>query len=467
MARLAIVDEPARARAHSAVHSHIVAGYASGIAASCAPPTPAPGTSAPPAKHTTHAGWVVTAYLLSASVATPIAGRLGDMYGKRRVLLIALSLLGTGTLIAALASNLAVLIAGRLVQGTGGAIVPLPIGIVRDELPAEQVGLAVGVNSALLGVGGGLGSVLSGPIVEQLSWHWLFWFPLALIAVAAVGIALGVPESPVRTRGRIDVPGTLLLSVGLVCLLLALSKGSAWGWGSGATLGLFGGAACALLVWGLVETRGSTPLVDMRMLALRGMWTTLLAGLTLRVGMFGSVLLMPQLLELPASTGHGFGKTVSEAGLFLLPATTVMIIFSPLSGLLDRYFGAKPPMVLGVIITAASFVVLAVAHTEVWQVLLSVTLFGIEIGLSSAAMANAIVASVPPTQTGVATGLNTLMRNIGGSIGTAVLAALLSTNAVGHVPTDTAFTITFWTCAGVLALGLLGALMLPRRSTGA
>lgn len=405
--------------------------------------------------------WLVTAYLLAAAVATPIAGRLGDMFGKRRVLLIVLCVLATGVLVAALANNLAVLIAGRVLQGAGGAVLPLAFGIVRDELPRQRVGVAVGLLSALLGAGGGLGAVLAGPIVGALNWHWLFWFPLIAIALAGAGIVFGIPESPVRAPGRIDVTGALLLSTGLVCLLLALTKGGTWGWASGLTLGLFSGAAVALIMLVAVELRVRAPLVDMRMIASRGVWTTLITGTAFGVASFGSFLLVPLLLQLPVTTGFGLGKSVSEAGLYLLPSTMAMVVFAPLSGVLDRYFGAKLPLVLGTVMAAGSFVLLAVAHNAAWQVLTAVTLMGVGLGLASAAMTNAILANVPPTQTSVATGLNTLARTIGGSIGTAVLAAVLAATTTRHTPTEAGFTTNFWICASVLAIALLAALLLP------
>ncbi|WP_158102707.1 MFS transporter [Lentzea kentuckyensis] len=406
--------------------------------------------------------WLVTAYLLASAVATPIAGRLGDMFGRRRVLLIALGVLACGALVAALAGNFVVLIIGRVLQGAGGSILPLAFGIVRDVLPAKRLGVAVGVLSALLGAGGALGTALAGPIVSALSWHWLFWIPLIMIVLATVGIAVGVPESPVRARGRIDVPGALLLSAGLVCLLLALSKGGGWGWGSGVTLALLGGTVVSLAAWVVVELRVRTPLVDMRMIANRGVWTTLITGIAFGVGLFGSFLLVPLLLQLPVSTGYGLGKSVSEAGLYLLPSAVAMIIFAPLSGTLDRHFGAKLPLVLGVLMAGASFVLLAVAHEAAWQMLISSTVMGVGLGLASAAMTNAIIATVPPAQTSVATSLNTLARTIGGSIGTAVLAAIVSaTSTTEHIPSESGFTASFWICAGTLGVGVLASLLLP------
>ncbi|MFI6735259.1 MFS transporter [Nonomuraea sp. NPDC050451] len=214
----------------------------------------------------------------------------------------------------------------------------------------------------------------------------------------------------------------------------------------------------------MVELRVREPLVDLRMLANRGVWTTNIAALAFGVATFGSVLLVPVLLQLPAATGYGLGRSVSESGLFLLPATVAMIVFAPLSGALDRHFGAKPPLVLGILMTTASYVLLAVAHSAAWQVLTAVSLMGIGLGLASAAMTNAILATVPSSQTSAATSINTLARTIGGSIGTAVLAAILSAGATTeHIPSEAGFTISFWICAGTLVVAFVAALLLPTR----
>jgi EmrB/QacA subfamily drug resistance transporter len=410
---------------------------------------------------TSNVSWILTAYLLAASVLTPIVGRLGDMLGKRRVMLAVLVLLAVGTLISALAPNLGVLIVGRALQGAGGGILPLSIGIVRDELPRERVGVTVGLLSAIFGIGGGLGIVLAGPIVDHLSWPWLFWLPLVLIAVALAGVAFGVPESPVRTPGRLDLIGALVLSVSLVASLLAITEGSVWGWTSPAVLTLFVVGTLGLVAFARVELRVREPLVDMRLMAQRGVWTTNAVGLAFGFAMFGTFLLIPTLLEMPV--GYGFGKSVSDAGLFLLPTTLMMLVFGPLSGLLERRFGPRPPLLLGAVAMVGAFVVPAIAHHALWQLFVCGLLTGAGIGLALAAMSNAIVDSVPPTQTGQATSVNSIVRSIGGSIGTAVVAAVIAADSTPQgLPTDSAFTKGFWLSAGVAVLAVAASLALPR-----
>jgi len=414
--------------------------------------------------HTNTGGisWILTAYLLAASVLTPVLGRLGDMIGKRRVLLMVLLVLAAGTLLAALAPNLPVLILARVLQGAAGGILPLSISIVRDELPREHVGVTVGILSAIFGVGGGLGIALAGPIVDHLSWPWLFWLPLILVVIAIIGVAFGVPESPIRTPGRIDFLGAGVLSAGLVALLLGITKGRDWGWSGASTLTLLIAGVVILVAFALVELRVKEPLIDMRLMRMRGVWTTNLSGLVLGFIMFGVFLLIPTLLELPAQTGYGFGKSVTGAGLFLLPTVGAMLVFAPLSGLLDKRFGPKLPLFLGSLAVAVGFVILAIGHKSAASLLAALIISGAGIGLALAAMSNAIIEAVPRTHTGEATSVNQIAREIGGSIGTAVVAAVISSKSTAQgLPLNAGFTHGFWVCAGVGVLGMLAVAALP------
>ncbi|GAB7037726.1 MULTISPECIES: MFS transporter [Catenuloplanes] len=406
--------------------------------------------------------WILTAYLLAASVLTPILGRLGDMVGKRRVLIGVLATLAAGTLLAALAPNLTVLIVARVLQGAAGAVMPLSIGIVRDELPRDRVGVTIGLLSAIFGIGAGVGIVAAGPIVENLSWHWLFWLPLTLVVVALLGAIFGMPDSAVRKPGRLDVLGAGILSVSLVALLLAISKGQSWGWASANTIGLLALGVVALAVFVAVELRVREPLIDMRLLAIRGVWTANLVALIFGFAMFGTFVLVPTLLQLPAETGHGFGKSVSEAGLYLLPTTLTMVVFGPLAGMLVRRFGPKLPLFLGAVAVTAAFALPALAHGQMWQIVVSGLLTGAGIGLAFAAMSNAVIEAVPVAQTGEASGVNAIARTIGSSVGTAVIAAIISSHSTPQgLPTDAAFTTGFWACAGVAVLAIAAALAVP------
>ena len=411
---------------------------------------------------TTDASWVLTAYLLSASVLTPILGRLGDMVGKRKIIIVVLALLLVGTVLAALAPNLGVLIVARVLQGAAGAVMPLSIGIVRDELPKDRVSVTIGLLSAIFGIGAGVGIVTAGPIVEALSWHWLFWLPAVLVAIALLGAIFGIPESPVRTPGRLDLIGTAILTVGLVALLLAIGEGQKWGWGDGKTVGLLILGAVALVVFVFVELRVKEPLIDMSLFRHRGVWTAHVVALAFGFAMFGTFILVPTLLQLPSALGYGFGKSVSEAGLYLLPTVVAMVVSGVVAGILIRKIGPKIPMLIGGVFVTVAFLIPALGHAEEWQILVSGVLTGVGIGMALAATSNAIVESVPAAQTGEAISANTVIRTIGSSVGTAVIAALISSNVSAQgAPTDAAFTIGFWASAGVGVLAIIAALVAP------
>ena len=414
---------------------------------------------------TTQVTWVLTVYLLTASVATPLLGRLGDMFGKERVMVFVLIAFAAGALVAALSHSLELLVLGRAIQGAGGAVFPLAFGIIRDEFPREKVATAIGLISATFGIGGGAGLILSGLIVDHLSYEWIFWFGFVVIVIATVATHFFVPESPVKTPAKIDWIGAALMSGGLVCLLVGVSEGNGWGWGSAGVLGLFTAAIALLVAWVLYERRVPQPLVDMGLLRLRGVWTTNLVGLLLGFGMFGSFILIPQLVQIDDSVaGFGFDATVTQAGLFMLPSTLVMLVAGPASGVLTNRFGARLPLLMGVAIASASFAVLAFAHSEPWEIVFATLLMGAGIGLSFASMANLIVDAVPQAQTGEATGINTIMRTVGGAIGGQVAASIVAAHVTsGGVQEEKGFTLAFLMGTIALAVGFLAGLLIPRR----
>jgi EmrB/QacA subfamily drug resistance transporter len=412
--------------------------------------------------------WVLTVYLLSASVTTPILGRLGDMFGKERMLVAVLALFALGSLIAALSSSLALLVAGRAVQGAAGAVFPLAFGIIRDEFPRERVATGIGLISATFGIGGGAGLVLSGLIVDHLSYRWIFWFGLVVVLIAMVAARLFVPESPVKSPARIDFRGAALLSAGLTSLLLAVSEGNRWGWGSVPTVGLFCGAAVLLVVWVVYERRVPQPLVDIELLRLRGVWTTNLTAFLIGFGMFGSFILIPQLVQTPKSVGYGFGADVTSAGLFMLPSAAVMLVAGPLAGTLGSRLGSKLPLLIGTASAAASFLFLSVAHSEPWQIVAAVFLLGFGIGMSFASMANLIVEAVPQHQTGEATGMNTIMRTVGGAFGAQIAAAIVTNHiaAGSRYAAESGFTAAFIMGTVAVAIAMLAATLIPGRRAG-
>jgi EmrB/QacA subfamily drug resistance transporter len=407
--------------------------------------------------------WVLTAYLLSASVVTPILGRVGDIYGKKKVLVGVLIALAVGSILAALATSISVMIIARAIQGIGGGVIPLSFGIIRDEFPREKVAGAVGVIAALLGVGGGLGLVLAGPIVNALNYHWIFWIPGIVVAIGAVGTFVFVPESRVRTKGKISWSAAILLSAWLIALLVAVSEAPIWGWASFSVIGLIVLSIVLAVAWVAVELRSSHPLIDMRMMRIPAVWTTNLVAFLFGVGLYSIFAFLPEFLQTPSSAGYGFGSDISESGLIVLPMAVMMFIFGVVSGPLSDRFGAKIVLNLGSIITIPSFVLLALAHGAIWEILVATTLLGTGIGLAFSAMSAIVVDAVPSHQTGVASGMNANIRTIGGSVGAAVMASIVTAKALpSGLPAESGYTHGFTLLAVASVLAVLAGLLIPK-----
>ena len=420
----------------------------------------------PTFQHSLHASetgvtWLLTGFLLSASVGTAIIGKLGDMYGKQRLLVWTLLALSAGTLLAALSTTLPVLIVARVIQGVAGGIFPLAFGIVRDEFPPERVAGSIGLMSAILGVGGGLGLVVGGLIDEHLDWHWLFWIPLPVMIVAAVCTWRWIPESQVRAPGRVNWAAAALMSAGLSCVLIGIAQTTAWGWGSPRTLALLGSGLAICGLWITVELRSSNPLIDMKMMRLRGVWTANLAAFLLGAGLYALFLLLPQLAQLPKSTGFGYGASVVAGGLYLLPCALGMGVLGSLAGQVERRFTSRRALVAGAVISAVACGWLAAYGRHPSGMLISSALLGVGIGLAFAALGNLIVQAVPPEQTGVASGMNTVLRTLGGALGGQLAATFVAANMVDGLPTLAGFTKTFAMSALVLAGCAVAGLLIP------
>jgi MFS family permease len=425
----------------------------------------------PTVQHALHtsqstATWVMTAYLLSASVFTPILGRVGDLIGKKRTLVAVLLTVAVGCLLAALAPTIGVLIVARVVQGVGGALFPLSFGIIRDEFAPSEVSGSISNLSAVIAAGGGVGIVAAGPIVSALDYKWLFWIPVAIVAVTTLIAFRYVPESPNRAEGQVSWLGAGLLSAWLVALLLPLSQAGVWGWGSARVIGLFAAAAVLFALWLLAEARSRTPLIDLRVMRLPAVWTTNAAALLFGAGLYALWSFLPGFVQTPSSAGYGFGADVTAAGLLMLPMLVAMFFSGVLSGRLEPVLGAKRLLVSGTALGALACGSLALWHDQQWQVALVAGVFGLGIGLAFASMANLIVGSVPADQTGAATGMNANIRTIGGSIGAAVTSVLVT----GHLqpsglPYASGYTHGFALLAVLCLAAALAALLVPVQRT--
>lgn len=423
----------------------------------------------PQLEHTLHtstsgAVWLLTGYLLSAAIATPILGRIGDMVGKEKMIVIVLVVLSIGTLTSVLATTLPVMLAGRIIQGAGGAVFPLAFGIVRDEFPPEKVAGAIGFMSAILGVGVGVGIVLAGPIIDHLSYHWLFWIPLVLSVAATAATFRFVPESPVRAPGAINWLGAVLMSGWLVTGLLAVSYGPTWGWMSSSILELFGATAVLIALWVWSEMRSASPLVDMTMMRIPAVWSTNLAALLFGFGMFSMFVTVPQFAETPATVGYGFGASVTQAGVYLLPFAAAMLLIAPLTGRLARLIGSKSVLIVGALFSAGSYGFLVVAHGQPGDLYVVAALLGIGVALGYASLANLIIEAVPANQTGIATGMNTNIRSIGSALGSGVTTSLVISKLLpGGDPKEHGYVLAFVVCGASMLVAALAATRIPSR----
>ncbi|MEW1847024.1 MFS transporter [Nonomuraea angiospora] len=419
--------------------------------------------------HTTAANafWAITATLLAGAVAMPVSGRLGDLYGKRRVMIVSAVLLAVGSLVCAPANSLAPMVIGRALQGFGMGVIPLGIAIMRDVLPPQRLGSAIGLMSSSLGVGGALGLPAAAFVAQYVSWHALFWGAAALGVVMSVLIFIIVPESPVKSPGRFDFVGAAGLAAGLALFLLPVSKGSDWGWTSAITLGMFAASAVILLLWGWWELRVSAPLIDLRTSARRQVLLTNLASIVIGFGMYAMSLITPQLLQLPEATGYGLGRSMVEAGLWMAPAGLVMMAISPVAARLSGARGPKTSLLLGTLIIASGYLLALVLMGHAWGVLIFSAVVSAGIGFAYAAMPSIIMSAVPRTETAAANGLNSLMRSIGTSCASAVLGAVLAnlTITFGSVtlPSEAGFRAGFLIGGGVALVAALIVLTIPGR----
>jgi MFS family permease len=361
--------------------------------------------------------WAVTAFLLSSAVATPIAGRLGDMLGKRRVLVAVLLIVAVGTLLCTIES-LPALIGGRIVQGASGGVLPLAYAIVRDELSPTRISSGIALIASLLGVGGGLGVIVAGVLVEHLSYTSMFWVQLPAFLAVAWAVYRWVPESRVTTAARIDWTGAVLVSSGLVMLLLTITQASRWGLSSTGTWLGFGIAFALLGAWASQALRHAQPLLDVRLMLRRSVWTTNATAFFVGVSQFVGFIMLPRFVQ-------DNGASPLESGIYLLPMTVGVLVGGLAAGRLERTIGSRASLILASVSTAGAFVLLTFARSEPVELYIASGLHGLGAGLAMAALATVIVTSVHEDETGTAAGVNNVARTLGGAVGGQLAAVLL------------------------------------------
>ncbi|WP_330242734.1 MULTISPECIES: MFS transporter [unclassified Streptomyces] len=418
--------------------------------------------------HTTssNAAWVITVTLLVAAVFVPVSGRLGDLLGKRRMLIACSVPLIVGSVVCALSSSVIPMIIGRGLQGMGMGMLPLGIALLRDVVPAEKLSSSIALVSASMGIGGGLGLPIAAAVAQYTNWRVLFWGSAALAVAVAALIWFLIPDVPAGAKGqRFDLPGALGLGAGLVSLLLAVSKGADWGWGSATTLGLFAAAVVILVGWGLWELRTRDPLVDLRTTARPRVLLTNLASIFVGTAMYASMLVVPQLLQFPEATGYGLGQSMLAAGLWMAPGGLMMMIVSPLGGKLTDARGPKFTLISGVLVIAAGYGLSLALMGSAWGLMLVTIVTSSGVGLAYGAMPALIMGSVPLSETAAANGFNTLMRSLGTSVGAAVIGVVLAqmtTTTGGYTfASEDGFRTALMIGGGVALLGAVIAAAIP------
>ncbi|MEW1760941.1 MFS transporter [Streptomyces cyaneofuscatus] len=420
-----------------------------------------------------NASWVITATLLAAAVSTPVAGRLGDMYGKRRMLLVSLVPLILGSVVCALSSSVIPMIAGRGLQGLGMGVVPLGISLLRDVVPAQKLGPSIAIMSASMGVGGALGLPFAAAIAENTSWRVLFWVVAVLaLAVGALILALVPADRPATAAaGRFDLPGAIGLGAALIALLLAVSKGADWGWGSATTLTLFAAALILLPTWGWWELRLSDPLVDLRVTARPQVLMTNTASILVGFAMYAQSLVVPQLLQLPEATGYGLGRSMLAMGLWMAPAGLMMMAMSPVGAKLSAAKGPKVTLAVGSLLIAAGYglSVPLIGSGSPWSLLIVTLVCNSGVGFAYGAMPALIMSAVPPSETASANSFNALMRSIGTSFAAAVIGVVLArmTTDFGGIPlaSENGFRVAMLIGCGVGLAAAVVAALIPVRTT--
>ncbi|MFI6757543.1 MFS transporter [Micromonospora sp. NPDC050417] len=414
--------------------------------------------------------WMLTSYLIASAVFTPVFSRLGDLFGRHRMLVVVLAVFAAGSVISALSDHLGVVLAGRVLQGAGGGVIPLAVGIARSAFPAERRARAIGVISAIFGVGSGLGLVLGGLIVDHTSYTWIFWITAVMAAASAVAVGFGMPEAAGQSiGGRVDLIGTVLLGIGVTLPLLAVSRGSTWGWASGRTIGLIAVGLAVLVLFGLVERRVAHPLVDLRLLVLPSVLITNITTFLVGCGMFGVFVLVPQFAEAPTSTGYGFGADATRAGLLLLPGSLAMMAGGPVSAILYHRYGGRAALAAAAGVTALGSVLLAVGHGSQLAILCWSFVALVGVGVALAVIPTTVVHAVPAARAAEAAGVNALIRSVGSSIGTQVMAGILAggLSAGSRLPSASAYSAAFLFCAaGALAAAVVAA-FIPRVTVAA
>ncbi len=415
------------------------------------------------------AQWSLTAALLAGAVAAPVLGRLGDGPYRREAIVGALLIVTAGGLVAGLAETLPLLILGRVMQGIGLGLAPIAMASARDHLPAERAAGVIGLLSVSGATGVGAGYPISGLVAERFDVHAAFFFGAVLSALALVAVLLVIPRSRATANVPLDLPGAVVGSCGVVALLLGVGQGEQWGWLSAPVLACFAVAAAVLAAWVRLQLRLEAPLVDLHQLRHRAVLGADCAALLLGTALYMFLTVVTEFVQTPAGAGFGFDATPLVAGLCLVPFSVFSLAASRFVGGLARRIGTPAVLAAGSVAIAAAGTFFALVHGALWEAFAAMGLLGVGFGFTFAAIPGLIARSVPAREVGSAMGFYQVIRSIGFSVGSALVASVLAAHEVGgaRFPGEAGYTLALWIGAGVCLLAVGVALVFsPREGEG-
>lgn len=383
------------------------------------------------------AQWNLTIALLVGAVMTPLISRWGDGGRRRRVLIAVLVITIVGALTAATAATFTQLLVGRAMQGAGYAIAPVAIGIAREYLSGPRLHRAVASLAVTIAVGAGIGNPIVGGLTTLLDYRAAFYFA-GLFGIASLAWLLAIVPAPPRSKERTvvwDIPGAIVLSIGLGALLLAISRGETWQWTSPGVLVLGGLGLALLAAFVVIELRAAAPLIDLRLAAIPAVLGANVATMFVGMAMFSGTPITVRLVQTPSSEGYGFGASTLTAGMLLfafsLGSLGSQFVLIPLT----RALGARRLLAASACVIGTGWLSIGLFHGAIWQIVVAMTVSGFGMGLVFSILPQIIVAAVPGERTTSASGFNTVIRLIGGTLGSAGCAAILT----AHTPVGSAY----------------------------
>jgi MFS family permease len=415
------------------------------------------------------AQWSLTAALIAGALSAPVLGRLGDGRHRRRAMLSALVIVSAGGIVAGAAGSLPVLVAGRFMQGIGLGLAPIAMASARDHLGADRARKTIAILSVSGATGVGAGYPISGLIAQQTNVHDAFYFGAVLSAVAFVAAFLVIPSSKSGAGTSLDVKGAVIGGIGVVALMIAIGQGHEWGWVSPATIGCLVVAVGTLALWVRLQLRGTAPLVDLRQLRHRAVLGADVAALLLGVALYMFLTVITEFVQTPSAEGFGFGASTLVAGLCLVPFSICGLIGTRLMGLMVSRFGTRAALGTGGLAIAASGVFFALVHTALWQACVMTGLLGIGFGFTFAAIPGLITSAVPGGEIGSAMGFYQVVRSIGFSAGSALVASILASHEIAGsaFPAKVGYTTALWVGAvASLVAAVVAVILAPGDATG-